>query len=249
MLKVTLLACTSEPERIVATAARRCYSTKDVSELYDDMDEAETGRFLDMFMSLGHSSLSEHAVFTFAVDGVSRVLLAQITRHRIASFAVRSQRYTSQKAFEPVVPPEIAGIPEAAAIFAEGVEDSRRRYNELVAILEKKHAAALSGDPDAAKKAKKLAGEDARYLLPSACETSMVVTMNARELRHFFELRLCRRAQWEIRALALEMLRLAREAAPRLFVGAGPRCLHGACPEGAMTCGHVAEVRAEFGRG
>ena len=177
-----------------------------------------------MLSDLGHASPIEHASFTFGIEGVSRTLLAQITRHRIASFSVQSQRYVRLDDFRYVIPPEIEAIPEAKAAFmAEGMPEKQARA-----------------------KASKQANEDARFVLPNACETKMVVTMNARSLQNFFHLRCCSRAQWEIRALAEEMLRLVYPVAPHIFAKAGPACVSGPCPEGKMCCGRTAEVRARY---
>ena len=145
-------------------------------------------------------------------------LLAQITRHRIASFSVQSQRYVRLDDFRYVIPPEIEAIPEAKAAFIESMNEDAQRYLDLVQKLEDGHTARLmaEGMPEkqARAKASKQANEDARFVLPNACETKMVVTMNARSLQNFFHLRCCSRAQWEIRALAEEMLRLVYPVAP-----------------------------------
>jgi thymidylate synthase (FAD) len=158
----------------------------------------------------------EHASFTFRVEGVSRALLAQITRHRLASFSVESQRYVDMSAMPCVTPPAIAADPEIM-----------REYNDVLSHIKSFYQRAVSSGIDK---------EDARFVLPNACETRMIMTMNARELRHFFALRCCNRAQWEIRALADRMLRLCKEAAPGLFEQAGPGCVRGRCPEGKRKC-------------
>ena len=208
MMTVRLIAHTPEPEKVVAAAAKLCYSDAHITEL----DEEKTARFLTMLSDLGHASPIEHASFTFGIEGVSRTLLAQITRHRIASFSVQSQRYVRLDDFRYVIPPEIEAIPEAKAAFIESMNEDARRYLDLVQKLEEGHTARLmaEGLPEkqARAKASKQANEDARFVLPNACETKMVVTMNARSLQNFFHLRCCSRAQWEIRQLAEEMLRL-----------------------------------------
>ena len=218
--------------------------------LLDGLDEEKTARFLTMLSDLGHASPIEHASFTFGIEGVSRTLLAQITRHRIASFSVQSQRYVRLDDFRYVIPPEIEAIPEAKAAFIESMNEDAQRYLDLVQKLEDGHTARLmaEGMPEkqARAKASKQANEDARFVLPNACETKMVVTMNARSLQNFFHLRCCSRAQWEIRALAEEMLRLVYPVAPHLFAKAGPACVSGPCPEGKMCCGRTAEVRARY---
>ena len=244
MMTVRLIAHTPEPEKVVAAAAKLCYSDAHITDLLDGLDEEKTARFLTMLSDLGHASPIEHASFTFGIEGVSRTLLAQITRHRIASFSVQSQRYVRLDDFRYVIPPEIEAIPEAKAAFIESMNEDARRYLDLVQKLEDGHTARLmaEGLPEkqARAKASKQANEDARFVLPNACETKMVVTMNARSLQNFFHLRCCSRAQWEIRQLAEEMLRLVYPVAPHIFRTAGPACVSGPCPEGKMCCGKTA---------
>jgi thymidylate synthase (FAD) len=250
MPKVTLLCHSPHPQETVAAAAKLCYSAQGVEGLLDDLTPEKTERFIRMLMDLGHESPMEHVTFTFAIEGVSRSFLAQITRHRIASYSVQSQRYVKLSPFEYVTPPEIAAEPAALAAYREAMEASLQSYEKIAAILEDKHTKALmeSGvdEKTARSRAEKMAIEDARFALPNACETKMIVTMNARSLQHFFELRCCNRAQWEIRAVADEMLRLVKEVAPALFVNAGPPCVSGACPEGKMSCGKAREMRQKF---
>ena len=173
-----------------------------------------------------------------------------MTRHRIGSFSVQSQRYVRLEDFRYVIPPEIERIPEAKAQFIRSMNDDAQKYLELVHTLEDAHTARLmaQGLPEKAARAKasKQANEDARFVLPNACETKMVMTMNCRSLQNFFNLRCCNRAQWEIRAVADEMLRLVLPLAPHVFAYAGPRCLTGACPEAHMCCGKQAEVRQKY---
>ena len=251
-MNVKLLAYTPDPERTVACAAKLCYAAADIDTVYQGLTEEKTAGFLDMLGEIGHESPIEHASFTFGIEGVSRSLLAQLTRHRIASYSVQSQRYVKENRFDFVVPPEIGAIPEAKEEFAAAMEEDARRYLRLTELLQAKHEqeflAQGLGEKEAAKKAEKKAIEDARFVLPNACATKLICTMNARELRSFFTHRCCNRAQWEIRALATEMLRLVKEAAPHLFSMAGPPCLRGACPEGKMSCGQMAQVRERFAR-
>ncbi|MBQ3078232.1 MAG: FAD-dependent thymidylate synthase [Clostridia bacterium] len=250
-MKVTLLAHTPEPERLVASAARLCYAAVGIDQLRESQTDESVVKFLTMLSDMGHESPIEHMSFTFGIEGVSRSLLAQITRHRHASFSVQSQRYVREGAFEFVLPPEIEAVPEAKAIYLAAMEEDQRHYDELTAILKKRHTERLLAEGKSQKAAEraaeKMAIEDARFVLPNACHTKMMVTMNARSLLNFFSQRCCNRAQWEIRALATEMLLLVREIAPTVFRKAGPPCLRGACPEGKMTCGQAAEVRARFG--
>ncbi|MCD8048643.1 MAG: FAD-dependent thymidylate synthase [Clostridia bacterium] len=250
MLKVELIAYTPEPEKVVAAAAKLCYSSSGASDIMDGLTEEKTANFLDMLSGMGHDSPTEHASFTFAVEGVSRSLLAQLTRHRIASYSVKSQRYVSESMFEYVCPPEIESVPEAKEIFVKSMEKDCEDYNRLTDILFEKHFKTMteSGmDEKAAEKAaKKKAIEDARYVLPNACETKLIMTMDVRSLKNFFAHRSCERAQWEIRALSDEMLRLVKGVAPNLFKKSGPSCVSGPCPEGKMSCGKAAEKRKKY---
>ncbi|MBE6849744.1 MAG: FAD-dependent thymidylate synthase [Ruminococcus sp.] len=249
-MHVTLITCTPLPEKTVAAAAKLCYSDTDAMHLMEGMDDEAAGNFVKMLASLGHESPIEHVSFTFGIEGVSRTLLAQITRHRIASFSVQSQRYVKQEQFEYITPPEIAANPETAEIYTAAMNDSLAAYNRLADLLEERHFQDFlaQGLPEktARSKAEKKAIEDARFVLPNACETKMVLTMNARSLLNFFRMRCCERAQWEIRALAKEMLRLCYAQAPTIFAKAGPSCCCGACPEGKMTCGRCDAVRSEY---
>ena len=250
MMTVQLIAYTPQPEKVVAAAAKLCYSDSRIAGLLDGLDEEKTARFLDMLSDLGHASPIEHASFTFGIEGVSRSLLAQITRHRIASFSVQSQRYVRLDDFRYVVPPAIEAAPEAKAAFLASMEQDARNYLDLARKLEEGHAARLMAEglpeKEARRKAEKMANEDARFVLPNACATKMICTMNARSLLNFFTHRCCNRAQWEIRELATQMLQEVKAVAPHLFEKAGPPCLRGACPEGKMSCGQMAQVREKF---
>ena len=250
MLNVTLLAYTPSPEATVAAAAKLCYSASSIDDIKTGLTPEKAASFVEMLSDLGHESPIEHAAFTFGIEGVSRSLLAQITRHRIASFSVQSQRYVRENSIEYVTPPEIESMPEAKEIFLKAMEEDVRHYNELTEILKAKHKTEfLQGGMDeksADRAAEKKAIEDARFVLPNACDTKMVLTMNARSLMNFFHHRCCNRAQWEIRELAERMLVLVYEVAPDLFKKAGPPCASGSCPEGKMTCGRAAEMRAHY---
>ncbi|WHH60704.1 FAD-dependent thymidylate synthase [Petroclostridium sp. X23] len=249
-LKVRLLQYTPEPEKLIASAAKLCYSSSNIEDIMDGLTEEKVDNFLNMLVDIGHESPIEHVSFTFGIEGVSRSLLAQITRHRIASFSVKSQRYVREGQFEYIVPVEIEAIPEAKEKFIQAMEQDQQNYNALADILMKKHYETFISEGKTEKQARlmaeKKAIEDARYVLPNACETKMVVTMNARSLLNFFHHRCCERAQWEIRELAVQMLKLVREAAPTLFKHAGPKCLAGSCPEGKMSCGKMKEKRELF---
>ena len=249
-MQVTLLAYTPAPEHLVASAAKLCYSAQTIDTLQEGLTDEKVEHFVDMLAEIGHESPIEHASFTFGIEGVSRSLLAQITRHRIASFSVQSQRYVREDQFSYVTPPVIAEDPQAAELFVQAMEECQRTYDRLVESLTecqtKKLVAEGVPEAEARKKAGKLANEDARFVLPNACETKMIVTMNARSLQNFFAHRCCNRAQWEIRAVADEMLRLCREKAPHLFRRSGPPCCKGPCPEGKMSCGQMQQMRKKY---
>ena len=218
-MNVELLYHTPDPERAVATAARLCYAPVGASELMETLTEDKVRSVLRTIMAGGHFSTLEHASYTFAIDGVSRALTHQLVRHRLASFNQQSQRYVAYKdGLDVIKPASIAENPEADALFDEMITKTVDAYKAFL-------------DMD-------IPAEDARYILPNAAETKIVVTMNIRELLHFFSLRCCNRAQWEIRDLAWRMLELVRPTAPYIFATAGPGCVRGACPEGKMTCGN-----------
>lgn len=249
-MHVELLAHTPEPERVVAAAAKLCYSRTGASDLADTLDPESISKFLTILGELGHESPIEHMSFTFAVEGVSRVLTHQLVRHRIASYSQQSQRYVRLDHFEYITPPEIARDEAAAKVFQASMTAAQKAYDELVEILKPQIEARMIAEGVSPKKAalnaEKAAIEDARFVFPNACETKIVVTMNARSLMNFFRHRCCERAQWEIRALATEMLRLVKQVAPNVFAGAGPACVSGPCSEGVMTCGKIVEIREKF---
>ena len=250
MAKVTLLCHTPEPEKIIAAAAKLCYSNQTVEGLMDGLTPEKTESFLNMLVSMGHESPIEHASFTFAIEGVSRSLLAQITRHRIASYSVQSQRYVRLSPFEYVTPDAVKDDPEALAAYEDAMKAATESYEKIADILKAKYVAEYVADgldeKTARNRAEKKAIEDARFVFPNACETRMVVTMNARSLYNFFAHRCCSRAQWEIREVADQMLALVKEVAPVLFKTAGPPCVKGPCPEGKMSCGRMVEMRERY---
>lgn len=225
-MHVELLIHTPDPEQVVAAAARLCYSNSSIGEL---MEKSKTDRqqFLEKILSLGHHSVMEHVSFSFGVEGISRACSHQLVRHRLASYSQQSQRYVShKKRFSAVTPDSIAAKPEL-----------HQRYQQLLDEIHQFYGQMLDAD---------IPAEDARFVLPNAATTKIVITMNGRELRHFFALRCCRRAQWEIQEMAKQMLRLVKPVAPILFAKAGPGCVSGPCPEGKMTCGEIVAVRDEF---
>lgn len=217
-MQVELLYHTPDPERAVATAARLCYAPVGATELMESLDEQRIVKVLRTIMESGHHSTLEHASYTFAIDGVSRALTHQLVRHRLASFNQQSQRYVKfADGLDVVKPASIEGNEEASRLFDDMIDKTVEAYQQMLEL----------GIP----------AEDARYILPNAAESKIVVTMNIRELLHFFNLRCCNRAQWEIRELAWKMLELVRPTAPFIFADAGPSCVRGACAEGKMTCG------------
>ena len=218
-MHVELLYHTPDPERAIATAARLCYAPVGAAELMETMPDERVKSVLSTIMASGHFSTLEHASYTFAIDGVSRALTHQLVRHRLASFNQQSQRYVKFKdGVDVVVPDTVSATPETRAVFDEAIEACVSAYRKLLD----------AGVP----------AEDARYLLPNAAESKIVVTMNVRELLHFFNLRCCNRAQWEIREMAHRMLKLVRPTAPFVFAAAGAPCVSGTCPEGKMSCGN-----------
>ena len=237
-LKVILLAHTPEPEKLVAQAAKLCYSPSTIEGLREKIEKNDQQKFVKKLASMGHMSPIEHISFSFGVEGVSRVCTHQLVRHRLASYSQQSQRYVGKHSkktggsFEFVIPPSVveAGKKEW---FGARMAEIQRWYDELVEALGDKGESTY---------------EDARFLMPNAAETKMVITMNARELLHFFKVRCCNRAQWEIRDMAIEMLRQVRQIAPSIFGNSGPSCVRGPCGEGPMTCGKIDEVREKFKR-
>ena len=233
-MKVVLLQHTASPEELIALAAKLCYSKTDIESLSQKISSTEQTEFIKKLMNMGHESVLEHATFTFGVEGVSRALLAQITRHRLASFSVQSQRYVSyENGFGYIIPPSIEALgPEEVINYRLQMDIINEWYTDWQKKLGKgEHA-----------------NEDARFVLPNACETRFVVTMNVRELRHFFSLRMCERAQWEIRRLAEQMFKLCLNEAPYLFADAGPGCIRGQCPEGEKSCGRAKEKKQQRDR-
>jgi thymidylate synthase (FAD) len=236
---IRLMYVTPDAERLVCAAAKLCYASDPDTIFQHGPEEVEN--FLGSLRRMGHLSPFEHASYTFLLEGVSRALTHQLVRHRIASYSQRSQRYVSAEGFAYITPPSLAGktvetecgTVDAAAYYREFMERAREAYLKL--------REALGGSGEAAN-------EDARYVLPNAVETKIMATMNARELFHFFGERICSRAQWEIRTVAEEMLRLAREATPVIFRGIGPKCVTlGRCPEGKLSCGKMNEMREKYG--
>ncbi len=229
-MQVKLLRYTPEPEKTVAMSARLCYSPIGAAQLEEKITDEQAAKLVRKLVEMGHFSTLEHVTFTFAIEGVSRVLTHQLVRHRIASYSQQSQRYVKEHDFETILPLSIAARPAEREKFEKLMGEIRTLYTEWTEM----------GIP----------AEDARYILPNAAETKIVVTMNVRSLYNFFRLRCCTRAQWEIRALAEKMLAEVKEVAPVLFEKAGPSCVtDGICTEGAMTCGRLAALQAKAAKG
>ena len=238
-LSVTLVRATAQADELVASAAKLCYAANTNSIL--ECDSARASEFVTKLRELGHLSPLEHISFTFYVEGVSRAMTHQLVRHRIASYSQRSQRYVKHDAFDYIVPPQMHGRRVATE---EGERDAVEYFRETMEVLAQRYRRLRDALGDEGERS----NEDARYVLPNACETRIFVTMNARELMHFFEERLCQRAQWEIRAMAERMHAIARDRSPAVFAGIGPKCVRlGRCPEGKMTCGKYAEMREKYG--
>jgi thymidylate synthase (FAD) len=267
-MKVELLNYTPNGEKLIASAAKLCYSPANIKEIEEGITDEEASRFVSLLANMGHESPIEHISFTFGIEGVSRSLTHQLVRHRIASYSQKSQRYVTEDSFEYIIPPAVNRqglkndyisimdmIQEEYSYLLDALKSTymedylmdnhREDYNNLRAAMDN-----VDGNfyeemdkyyekyKKKAKEFEKKAAEDARYVLPNATETKIVVTMNARTLLHFFEVRCCNRAQWEIRAMADEMLRLVREVYPTIFKKAGASCEFGKCKEGKMSCGN-----------
>lgn len=238
---VKLVRFTPEGDELIASAAKLCYAA-DAGGLLEQ-DAAKARKFARKLKQMGHMSPIEHACFTFYIEDVSRAMTHQLVRHRIASYSQRSQRYVAHDSFDYVMPPQLEG---REVDLGDGKVDAAEYFRETMSLIAERYGRLC----DALGRKGESSNEDARYVLPNACETKIMVTMNARELLHFFGQRLCRRAQWEIRAVADEMLKAAKEVLPSIFKGSGPKCLgYGHCPEGKMGCGGFAEMKARYGAG
>ncbi len=218
-----LVSHTPDPELAVARAARLCYSPAGLAEVEAEITPSEARAFVAKLREVGHLSPFEHASFQFYIEG-SRAMLAQLTRHRIASYSVQSLRYVTPGRPEYVVPPRIRRDPELLRRYQEEMRRAFTAYRDLLA--------------------RGVAAEDARMVLGQGIATRLVCTFNARSLHNFFRLRCCRRAQWEIRQIAYQMRREVLKVAPSLFAGAGPTCeAEGRCYEGKYSCGRYRYLR------
>ena len=217
-MKVTLITHTPEPEKIIASAAKLCYSSSDIETLMDGLTPDKVETFIKKLTDLGHQSPLEHCTFTFGIEGISRATSHQLVRHRIASYSQKSQRYVKEGMFDYITPPSITKHNSYMSMFEETMFQCQQAYDFFIEC----------GIP----------AEDARFVLPNACETKIIMTMNIRSLLHFFEERCCNRAQWEIRQMADIMLNICKEIAPNIFAKAGASCVRGKCKEGKMCCGN-----------
>ena len=218
-MKVRLINYTKDPEKIVAQSARLCYSASGIDELKEKLTDKSTTSLIKKIIKLGHYSVLEHATFTFAIEGISRVTSHQMVRHRLASFSQQSQRYVkmSKEEFPYIVPKSIAKDEKLNKIFINAIKELDGIYHLLLDQC--------------------IEAEDARYILPQAVTTKMILSANARELLLIFKLRCCNRAQWEIKEVAMNMLKEVKDIAPTIFENAGPPCILGTCPEGELSCG------------
>ena len=212
---VILIAHTPEAEKVVAMAAKICYAKNaSIKKLQKKINDDDVSTFITKLLESGHESPFEHVSFTFGIEGISRACSHQLVRHRMASFSQRSQRYCFEDGFNYIEPDDMND--EEDKFFRDFMRHSKEVYSKLVD--------------------KGVKPEDARMVLPNACETKIIVTMNARELLHFFKLRCCKRAQKEIREVAFMMKNICRRVAPNIFQYAGPNCLKGYCTEGENSC-------------
>jgi len=229
-LKVILLRYTADAEKLCGTAALTTTKSGTPSRILEKIDQETAKQIIKRVTGYGHCSVIEHASFTFSIEGVSRAMTHQLVRHRIASYTQQSQRYVAYDTLENyVTPPSIAKNPQIKEDFDKTLEKISQTYQQLL----------KTG----------ISKEDARFILPNAAKTNIIVTMNARELRHFFNVRCCARAQWEMREVATEMLKQVKKATPTLFENAGPTCVEkGYCSEGKMKppeC-DIAEIKKRF---
>lgn len=265
-LNVVVLSYTPDFEQNIVRGARLCYSSADIEELRDKVTPENAEHFLNMILEIGHGSILEHSSITFGIEGVSRSLTHQLVRHRVGcSYSQKSQRYVSEGQFEYIIPGPIKDSKKATEKFIHTMEEIQESYNEIAKELladlvreklGKENMAELNNeeiiekckleDSKLYKELSKKAIENARYVLPNACETKIQVTMNVRALFNFFKERLCDRAQEEIRDMAFEMWKECMKISPTIFKYAVPACVHGKCKEGKMTCGKVPYYKKKY---
>lgn len=265
-MKVEIISNTENPDLVIATAAKLCYAGCDIDELMKKQTQESIDLFISKLEMMGHESPFEHASFTFAIEGVSRVCEQQFTRHRIASYSIQSGRYVDRSNASFYVPGDIKDCKDAFEIYSTVIESTKDAYQKITESLlhhyiiqydlktnfmeqECKYSkgnyyeyseGCIRYFKDNHKKEynamHKKAIENARNIFPNSLETKMIVTMNVRSLWNFFKHRCCFRAQDEIRELALIMLRILKDKFPTLFKHAGASCKSGICPENSMQC-------------
>lgn len=226
-MNVELLEMSQNAIALIYVACRQCYSDKFAGDIFSDasIDLKKQEEFVKSIVASGHQSPLEHVKFTFAIQGVSRALTHQLVRHRLASYSQQSQRYVKEKEFDYIIPPAIQRNKAAKEEFERLMIIIQQSYSKLLMFLSQDNVRAEA------------ANQDARFALPQAAETKIVVSMNCRELLHFFQHRCCTRAQWEIRQLAEKMLQICAEKLPAVFLNAGAKCAElGYCPEGEKFC-------------
>lgn len=262
-MKVKLISHTENPERVIVLAGKLCYAGCTIDELEDKLSEEQITKFVNMLMKIGHESPLEHASFTFAVEGISRVTEQQLTRHRIASYSIQSGRYVSRDNASFYTPKDIEKHVVVKELYADFCEESKEVYNDITNELLMQYvydflveelkifSPDIQQDLQAMKMVmetnykkeynafKKKAIENARMVFPNSLETKIIFTMNLRSLINFFDHRCCFRAQDEIRELANEMLKICRDKFPILFKKLGASCRKGYCPEGNMQCSQL----------
>lgn len=211
-MKVRLIEHTNNPLKLIYNSARQCYSSSFTTD-NEEVSKEDMSLLVKEILASGHTSPSEHVSFTFAVEGVSRALTHQLVRHRIASYSQQSQRYVNEKEFDYIIPPSVT----------KHSKELEKEYTKIMKYINVKYKRLIDlGIPK----------EDARLLLPNACETKIYITMNARSLINFFADRCCKRAQWEIRAMANRMSKLCIDVLPEVFIKGGAKCFKTkTCPE------------------
>ncbi len=232
-LKVKFLSMTNDAINLIYSSCRQCYSDKFAADIFykedkkDLIGDRKKEDFIKKIIKSGHESPLEHVSFSFAVEGISRACSHQLVRHRLASYSQQSQRYVRAIDFDYIIPSSIKNDSELLKIFENSICDCQEGYKRLIELFKAKGIV------------KEQANQDARFLLPMAVETKIVVTMNCRELIHFFKARCCNRTQWELRNLANKMLKITKEKIPCVFSLAGAKCESlGYCPEGEkFHCG------------
>ena len=227
-MEVKLLSYTANPQRVIYAAARQCYSKNSAYDIFKDSKETNLKKIKDFIKHLAqrnHLSPLEHVNFSFAIEGISRVCSHQLVRHRLASYSQQSQRYVNMDEFNFIIPPLIKNNKKLHKRFLKLIEEVKKTYADMKQILKEENLG------------KEAINQDLRFILPQAAETKIALTMNARQLLHFFGERMCMRAQWEIRALANKMFSLCNKILPEVFFLAGPKCKYMRyCPEGYTEC-------------